>query len=313
MSSPQTRKRTQRLQSHGETITETAKRQVLEVGHIAQDGVTSGAWAYPILGIYHLLSHPSLIKPLLPTLFKGILMSAGVVVALFAFTYLPQVAVLAFVSGPLAFGLAIPLVLGEAYVVVLFLTKTLLIGQAGTDLFDAILLQKGHSALVENGRQVTSKGGATKVLGTLAMKPLSRFSTDNIVRYLLTLPLNLIPVVGTGFFLGYNGLKAGPGYHARYFQLKGFDKEKRQAFVKKRRGAYTVFGTVAMVLNLVPVVSVLFNFTTSAGAALWAADLESKSKAPSGPITRQAAQRSQAQEVEVLLPGEEASAAKKDL
>jgi hypothetical protein len=35
------------------------------------------------------------------------------------------------------------------------------------------------------------------------------------------------------------GLKAGPGYHARYFQLKGFDKEKRQAAIQKRRGSYT--------------------------------------------------------------------------
>jgi len=30
-------------------------------------------------------------------------------------------------------------------------------------------------------------------------------SQDNVVRYLLTLPLNFIPVVGTAFFLGYNG------------------------------------------------------------------------------------------------------------
>jgi hypothetical protein len=37
----------------------------------------------------------------------------------------------------------------------------------------------------------------------------------------------------------YNGFKAGPGHHARYFQLKGYDKEKRQAVVHKRRGAYT--------------------------------------------------------------------------
>lgn len=75
------------------------------------------------------------------------------------------------------------------------------------------------------------------------------------MRYLLTLPLNFVPVVGTAFFLGYNGesarrclhvskeltagLKAGPGYHARYFQLKGFDKEKRQAAISKRRGSYT--------------------------------------------------------------------------
>jgi uncharacterized protein involved in cysteine biosynthesis len=53
------------------------------------------------------------------------------------------------------------------------------------------------------------------------------------------------------------GYKAGPSYHARYFQLKGFDKAHREAFVDSRRGQYTAFGTVAMVFNLVPVVNIL--------------------------------------------------------
>lgn len=62
---------------------------------------------------------------------------------------------------------------------------------------------------------------------------------DNAVRYILTLPLNFIPVIGTACFLGINGHKAGPGYHARYYQLKGYNKEQKQAAIKKRRGAYT--------------------------------------------------------------------------
>lgn len=38
-------------------------------------------------------------------------------------------------------------------------------------------MQKGHSALVEKGRKVTTQGGKTKQLGVLLGKPLSRFST----------------------------------------------------------------------------------------------------------------------------------------
>ncbi|WRT64949.1 uncharacterized protein IL334_001890 [Kwoniella shivajii] len=310
MSAHTTRKRTS---STGNAITESVKRQVKEVTDTAQDAVTSGAWAYPIYGIYYLVSHPALMGPLLPTIFKGVLLSLGVVAGLFFFTYLPQVAVLAFVSGPLAFGLAIPVVLGEAYVVVNFLTRALLVNQAGVDLFDAVLLQKGHSALVEHGRQVTSggSGGKSKVLGTLLMKPLSRFSTDNVVRYVLTLPLNLIPVVGTVFFLGFNGFKSGPGYHARYFQLKGYDKAKKQELIKKRRGAYTAFGTTAMVLNLIPALSILFTFTTSVGAALWASDLESKGR--TAPDVKDAGKGAR-EEVDVILPSPGGSkGGKKDL
>jgi len=36
-------------------------------------------------------------------------------------------------------------------------------------------------------------------------------SVDGIVRYVLSLPLNFIPVVGTIFFLGYNGKSPRPG------------------------------------------------------------------------------------------------------
>ncbi|WWC87068.1 uncharacterized protein L201_001954 [Kwoniella dendrophila CBS 6074] len=302
MSNSQGRKR---QPSTGNAIAESAKRQIKEVGDTAQDAVISGAWGYPIYGIYYILAHPALIKPLLPTLFKGVLISIGVVVGAFSFAYLPQVAVLAFVSGPLAFGLAVPLVLGEAYVVITFLTKALLVGQAGLDLFDAVLLQKGHSTLVANGRQISpGSNGKSKVLGTLLSKPLSKFSTDNVVRYILTLPLNLIPVVGTVFFLGFNGFKSGPGYHARYFQLKGYDKTKRQELIKKRRGAYTAFGTMAMVLNLIPGLSILFTFTNAVGAALWASDLERKGK----PTTA-----NEEVEVEVSLPNAGRSGARKDL
>lgn len=53
-------------------------------------------------------------------------------------------------------------------------------------------------------------------------------------------------------------MRAGPSAHARYFQLKNFDKQKRAEFIQRRRGAYTAFGTVAMALNLVPVASMFF-------------------------------------------------------
>lgn len=34
------------------------------------------------------------------------------------------------------------------------------------------------------------------------------------------------------------------------------------------------FGTVAMALNIIPIVSVVFTLTSAVGAALWASDLE---------------------------------------
>lgn len=42
------------------------------------------------------------------------------------------------------------------------------------------------------------------------------------------------------------------------------------------------FGTVAMALNIIPIVSVVFTLTTAVGAALWASELENKSKGKAG-------------------------------
>ena len=49
MSSSQTRKRSSQFETQQEAIVESVKRQVQEVGTVAQDAVTSGVWAYPVL------------------------------------------------------------------------------------------------------------------------------------------------------------------------------------------------------------------------------------------------------------------------
>lgn len=97
---------------------------------------------------------------------------------------------------------------------------------------------------------------------------------EGLIRYILTIPLNAIPAVGTAFFLLLNGSSSGPAYHNRYFLLKQFTQAQKQEFVDQHRGAYTSFGTVALGLGMIPVVGMLFNFTSAAGAALFAADLE---------------------------------------
>ena len=73
------------------------------VTHLTTDAVGSGGWIYPIRGILYFVSHPSLYRSISDVLIKCILGSVGVVVGMFVLTYLPQVAILAVVSGPLAF------------------------------------------------------------------------------------------------------------------------------------------------------------------------------------------------------------------
>ncbi|GAA5897891.1 hypothetical protein JCM5296_004962 [Sporobolomyces johnsonii] len=223
-----------------------AKDDVKAVSSLGAQAVKSTAYLYPIHGIVYLLNHPKLAKSLTPLLMRSVGISAITIIIMMLWTYLPQVAVLAFVSGPLAFIAALPLVLAESYFIIMFLHRTLISPQINERIFDAVLLERGYADLVERGRALKRRGNGGGVeLGKSLLRPVTgKFSVEGLARYLFTLPLNLIPGVGTGVFLIANGLKAGPAAHARYFQLKQLDKSARKSFVEQRRGAYTALDII---------------------------------------------------------------------
>ncbi|THV08065.1 hypothetical protein K435DRAFT_177979 [Dendrothele bispora CBS 962.96] len=275
---------------------DTLQNYVSEYFGLARDGLLSGAWHYPVRGIYHFVRYPSLHRVIAPILLRLVSVSAGITVAMFFFTYLPQVAFCALL-GPFAFLAAATMVLGESYALILLVSKTFFLESAQDKLFDAVLIQQGHEELVAQSRQIKARGTSSgfKIVGKSLTKPLNRFSKEGLIRYILSIPLNSIPVAGTIIFLFYNGIKSGPRYHARYFQLKHMDKKDRETSVNERRGAYAAsvavflplceslisssrFGAVALALELIPIVGLVFSFTSIVGAALWASDCEGASK-----------------------------------
>ncbi|KAJ2916056.1 hypothetical protein MD484_g4393, partial [Candolleomyces efflorescens] len=266
-----------------QALMNSAREELTEALSLTQDAVLSGAWAYPVLGIAYLASHASLYKAVGPVVIKALLASAGITIGMFVFTYLPQVALCAIVTGPLAFIPAAIMVLAESYVIASVVSRTFFLSEAQDKIFDAVLLQQGNAQLVEGGRETQSSSSGVKKLGKSLYKPLNRFSPASILRYVASLPLNSIPVVGTALFLLYNGRKLGPTFHGRYFQLKGFNSSQSQEYVGKRKAAYTAFGSIALVLSLIPIAGFAFSLTSTIGAALWASKLE---KAGSGGDSR---------------------------
>lgn len=108
------------------------------------------------------------------------------------------------------------------------------------------------------------------------------FSLRQIIEFILLLPLTFVPYIGVPMFLLLTGYRAGPLLQWRYFALKGFNRAQRREYVKQRRWEYTWFGTMYLVLQLVPVLSMLFLLTSAAGSALWAAKMEDEAKEASG-------------------------------
>jgi len=152
----------------------------------------------------------------------------------------------------------------------------------------ATLIDHGLLDMIEPQRIIFRDApNSVKMLG----KPTSRaeyqpWSLIQIVELVVFLPLNLIPVVGTPAFLIITGARVGKLSHYRWFKLRGLDKKDMKRELSLRSWDYTWFGTVAMILELIPILSFLFLLTTTTGSALWAAKLERQSRVRIGrPIT----------------------------
>ena len=194
------------------------------------------------------------------------------------YTKLLQVAFLAIFHGKLAWVNGAFLVLGEGAAIVALLFEAFFVDETLVDVFDAVLINEGYTDLVAASRILDPDGkNPVKQLGKPTTSAIySPFSLRQILEFIVFLPMNLIPVAGTPMFLFITGYRAGPFHHWRYFKLLDFTKKERQAFVKQRQLKYTWFGTVALLLQLIPVLSMLFLLTTAAGSALWVTKLEAK-------------------------------------
>ena len=99
-----------------------------------------------------------------------------------------------------------------------------------------------------------------------------------MVELVVFLPLNLIPIVGTPAFIIITGTRLGKLSHYRWYQLRGLTRHERKREIKSRTWDYVWFGTVAMILELIPVLSLFFLLSSTLGSALWVGDMEAERK-----------------------------------
>ncbi|EKD14919.1 uncharacterized protein L3040_003867 [Drepanopeziza brunnea f. sp. 'multigermtubi'] len=242
--------------------------------------VVSASALYPFKGIWYFGAHrefwPLFGRRLIPLLFTSIV----VLGLLFTFTYLPQVAFLAIFHGPVAWFNAAFLVLGEGQILIALLFEALLVDETLVNVFDGILIREGLIDLVSPSRILYHDApNSVKMLGKPTSSAIySPFSFRQIFEFIFFLPLNLVPIIGTPFFLLITGARAGPLHHYRYFKLRCLTGKQKKNEIRSRRWKYTWFGTVALMLQLVPVLSMFFLLTTAAGSALWAVKLEEQKR-----------------------------------
>ena len=134
------------------------------------------------------------------------------------------------------------------------------------DIFDGVLVSKNSIDLVSGGREVkrgSGKDDPIAKLGKLVKKPFAKVTPKALIRYLMYLPLNFIPVVGTAVFVVLQGRRVGPAAHTRYFQLKGWNNSQKEEHVEKHKAAYTRLATPPLPgVSLFPPRSSSFNLKT---------------------------------------------------
>lgn len=164
--------------------------------------------------------------------------------------------------------------------IVQLLFEALLVDHTQVDIFDAVLVAEGYEGLVKSRRTVSDEVEELNPYQRLGPRDkgaqFAPFSVRQIVEMAILLPLNFVPFAGVPLFLLLTGYRAGPLINWRYFQLKQWTKKQRNDFIKtkQRRFEYLWIGTVYMILELIPVLAMLFLLTLAAGNALWAVHLE---------------------------------------
>lgn len=229
----------------------------------------------------HRFLHPLMKGRLIPLT----VLSTAILAILFLTAYLPVVAFLAlFHYKGSAWVNATFFILELGSLIIQLIFEALLVDHTQVDIFDAVLVAEGYENLVKSRRDVSDDSEQLNPYQRLGPRErgaqFAPFSIRQIVEMCILLPLNFVPFVGVPLFLLLTGYRAGPLINWRYFQLKQFTRKQRNTFIKtkQRQWEYMWIGTVYMILELIPVLAMLFLLTLAAGNALWAIRLEQESR-----------------------------------
>ncbi|GLE07911.1 hypothetical protein PINS_up018740 [Pythium insidiosum] len=219
-------------------------------------------------GVAYFLTHPRLwLKALCPLLLTLVVAVVSVVVV-FAAAFAPQAHALhdAGVPSVLAWLLSLLLVVIEIFLVT-FIYSLIVMPCYQDKVFEMVLIDRGLGDLVH---QEERHAGCGRVCAAMCrVSVLCR-----VLLLIVSLPLNLLPVIGTGIYVWLNGLLLAWEYHLYYFELKGLRYADQKTVIDARKAQYSSFGMQALFLEMIPGVGPLFLFTNTVGAALFAVELE---------------------------------------
>lgn len=248
---------------------------------------------YPLRGFVHLLRHPSQhAGPIMLSILKVMATSTVVVYPMYKLGYDTQRAVIASLykssfESPFLTSVCITVTSSllfflESSAITLQLANYF-IGNIRNRLFDSVL--KERKGLPEDTAvaDITTKVAGSEDAVTAALEKHAFISPMNMMIlsaelddswsitllrpavFVMTLPLNIIPVVGPICFISIQALFRGGMAHRRYFQLYQWSPNQRQRRMETHFWQYQRFGMVAAALEMIPFAGYLFMYTNQIG------------------------------------------------
>ncbi|KAF4032519.1 Etoposide-induced protein 2.4 (EI24) [Phytophthora infestans] len=232
---------------------------------------------YVVQGLAYFATHPRLWVSTLCPLLLTLIVAITSVVVLFSVALVPQAEELedAGVTKWLSWLLAVMLVLVEIFLVTL-IYNLVIMGCYQDKVFEQVMVARGFKEMVEDEER---HAGCVR-----ACRSCCRVSLWlRLVLLIVTLPLNLIPIIGSIIYAWLNGTILAWEYHLLYFEFKNFTYAQQKAFVNEHKVQYSSFGMQALLMEMIPGFGSIFVFTNTVGAALMAAHFEEEERVRTAP------------------------------
>ncbi|ETM46169.1 hypothetical protein F441_09184 [Phytophthora nicotianae CJ01A1] len=264
---------------HGGVQPNYANTNAYNHGYVPSGGISQRNMStYVAQGLAYFLSHPPLWKMTFCPVVLTIVVGMTTVIVLLGAAMYPQEQALydAGVPEGLAWVLAIMLCLVESFVIVM-IYSLICLACYQDKIFEYVMREQGHTELVANKRKHAS---CIRICTSCCrVSVLLRLGL-----LVVSVPLNVVPVVGNTMYAWLNGQIVAWEYHFFYFELKNYSFEQQQALIDERSMQYRLFGMQALLLEMVPGIGAVFMFANTVGAALFASSIEREEAAKQPPV-----------------------------
>ncbi|GBC04363.1 hypothetical protein RclHR1_05640006 [Rhizophagus clarus] len=229
---------------------------------------------YPIQGIFFFFSNWVLVRRIICVLFLTLVVALLAIGLSLGFLLSLQAKALIVAGCPvwLAWTVAVIFCLLEAVVftIIFYLIVTPL-WQDG--LFDEVLRLKGLSYVLEEKKNTPESSNCCSGFCS-GITTGYTIVIVQIIALIITMPLHAIPILGTIFYCYINGWVMAWGHQIHYhLDIKEWTIRQSLNFAWENYNDYSMFGFIAVALELIPIANFIFFWTNVVGAALWTADI----------------------------------------